>query len=67
METAAAAAGSVAVGDITVVLAEGLANKVAQAADAAVKACNAVHVKRGSPGLSNRAVDDGKLKNLKIW
>ncbi|KAI1456290.1 hypothetical protein F4805DRAFT_233996 [Annulohypoxylon moriforme] len=44
--TAAAAAGSVAVGDITVVLAEGLADKLAQAASAAVKTCNAVNVKR---------------------
>ncbi|KAG9236729.1 hypothetical protein BJ875DRAFT_524325 [Amylocarpus encephaloides] len=56
--TAAAAAGAVAVGDITVVLAEGLANKVAQAADAAVKACNAVNAKRDSTLLQHRAADD---------
>ncbi|KAI2467340.1 hypothetical protein F4781DRAFT_402531 [Annulohypoxylon bovei var. microspora] len=46
--TAAAAAGAVSVGDITVVLAEGLADKLAQAADAAVKVCNARNVKRDS-------------------
>ncbi|KAI0886492.1 uncharacterized protein GGS22DRAFT_186564 [Annulohypoxylon maeteangense] len=46
--TAAAAVGSVAVGDVTVVLAEGLAGKLAQAADAAVKACNALGAKRDS-------------------
>jgi len=62
--TAAAAAGGVAVGDITVVLAEGLADSLAKAADAAVQACGALNAKRDINGLSRRATDDGKISTL---
>lgn len=64
MATAAVAAGGVAVGDTTLVLAEGLAGKLAQAADAAVKVCNARSAKRDLEDLHVRAPDDSKQQNL---
>lgn len=62
MATAVAIEGAVLVGDITVVLAEGLASSVAQAADAAVQACNAISVKRD---LDSRDADSGKSKCIR--